>query len=398
MVNDDVYKKLKSHWGLDSDCVFLNHGSFGATPHRVLEEQSVLRRRMESQPIRFFERELPGLHDEAKSRVGAFLGAKGRDIAFVSNASSGVNTVLRSLNFAPADEILVTEFAYGACRNAVDFVAARSGASVRVAPTPFPGSSKDALKSGIFDSVGKNTRLALLDHVTSPTGLVFPLAEIVSELEGMGVDVLVDGAHAPGMVPLNIEELGASYYVGNLHKWVCAPKGAAILHVRGDRQDAIRPLVISHGATFMDAERTRFELEFEWQGTDDPTAFLCAPAALDFMGGIMPGGWPELMESNREKVLKGRSLLCDALEIDEPADSSLIGSLAAISLPQGFGGFDNSLGGALHLHNSLYMDDTIEVPVIFWPGQKSLMVRISAQAYNVSRDYERLAEALIRRR
>ena len=398
MVNDDVYDELKSHWGLDSDYIFLNHGSFGATPNKVLDEQSALRRRLESQPIRFFERELPGLQEAAKSRVGAFLGADGSDLAFVANATTGVNTVLRSLKFTRDDEILVTEFAYGACRNAVDFVAARSGASVRVAATPFPGSSKDALKDSIFDAVGSRTRIVLLDHITSPTGLVFPLAEIVPELESMGVECLVDGAHAPGMVSLNIGELGASYYVGNLHKWVCAPKGAAILHVRADRQEAIRPLVISHGATYIDPERTRFELEFEWQGTDDPTAFLCAPAALDFMGGLMPGGWTELMDSNRKKVLKGRAILCEALQIDEAADRGLIGSLAAISLPQGFGGFDNSLEGALQLHNSLHVDDAIEVPVIYWPGQKSLIVRISAQAYNVFRDYERLAEALIRRR
>jgi isopenicillin-N epimerase len=258
------------HWLLDPKIIFLNHGSFGACPKHVLECQAGWRNRMERQPLQFLVRELETHLDRAREVLAQFVGADARDLVFVTNATAGVNAVLRSLKFKPGDELLVTNHEYNASRNVLDFVAKCSGARVVVARLPFPFRSADELIAPILKRVTSRTRLALLDHVTSQTGIVLPVQTLVDELDRRGVDALVDGAHAPGMVPLNLNRLGAAYYTGNCHKWLCAPKGAAFLHVRRDKQKAIRPTAISHGANSARKDRSRFQLEFGWQGTSDP--------------------------------------------------------------------------------------------------------------------------------
>ena len=213
-----------------------------------MDFQHNIRERLERQPVRFLVRELEPLWDAARAALAQFVGGDAVDVVFVANATSGVNTVLRSLRFKAGDELLVTNHEYNACRNALNFVAEQSGARVVVAEVPFPLQCEDDFILPVMEKVTSRTRLALLDHVTSQTGLVFPIGRLVRELSARGVDTLVDGSHAPGMVPLNLREIGAAYYTGNCHKWTCAPKGAAFLHVRRDRQRDIRPLVISHGA------------------------------------------------------------------------------------------------------------------------------------------------------
>lgn len=374
---------MKHHWTLDPAITFLNHGSFGATPRVVLEKQSELRAQLEREPVRFFVRELEPLLDDARRRVASFVGADEAGFAFVTNTTSGVNAVLRSLDLDKFDELLITSHEYNACRNVIDYVAGLSSAKVVVVDVPFPIDSPDVIVERILAGVTERTRLVLVDHITSQTALIFPVEQIVRELNARGIDTLVDGAHAPGYLPLNVREIGAAYYTGNLHKWVCAPKGAAFLYVRENRRRSIRPIAISHGANSPRTDRSRFQLEFDWTGTFDPSAWLSVPAAIEFMESH--GGWPDVMRRNRELALLARDLLCDSLGISRPAPDAMLGSMAAIPLPD---------GDAEALQDRLFHDYGIEVPIVPWPQSPKRVLRISAQVYNELSEYEKLARAL----
>lgn len=384
------------HWLIDSGIVFLNHGAFGACPRPVLEAQTAWRERMERQPVQFLVRELETHLDAARETLAEFVGANPNNLVFVGNATSGVNTVLRSLSFQPGDELLVTNQEYNASRNALDFVAERAGAKVVVAKVPFPFKNADDLVAPILECVTPRTRLALLDHVTSQTGIVMPIERLVQALNDRGVDTLVDGAHGPGMVPLHLEQLGAAYYTGNCHKWLCSPKGAALLHVRPDRQAAIRPLTISHGANSTRKDRSRFQLEFAWPGTWDATAALSVPATIQFIGSQMPGGWPEVMVRNRALALAARNILCHALHVAEPCPAAFIGSLATVPLPDATPDALPQLPfNESPLQDALRLKHQIEVPIISWPPPPQRWLRVAAQLYNARPQYELLARALV---
>ena len=388
MIDDD----LAARWSLERGLVFLNHGSFGACPTEVLRHQADLRAEMEAEPVRFLSRELDDRLDAARAALASFVGADPADLAFVTNATSGVNAVLRSRDFAAGDELLTTDHAYNACRNTLDFVAARSGARVVVATVPLPVRSPDDVVEAVLARTTPRTRLALIDHITSPTALILPVERLTAELAARGVDVLIDGAHAPGMVPLNLATLGATYYSGNCHKWLCAPKGSAFLWTRREEQPAVRPLTISHGATAVRPGRSRFRLEFDWTGTSDPTAWLTVPRAIEYLGGLVDGGWPALMARNRALALDARRLLCAAAGTAPPCPDEMVGSLAAIRLPDGT--TDVGWRRPDPLQARLYGGWNIEVPVVSWPAAPRRLVRISAQLYNRRAHYERLAEAL----
>ncbi|MDF5718273.1 MAG: aminotransferase class V-fold PLP-dependent enzyme [Rhizonema sp. NSF051] len=377
-------------WLLDPTVIFLNHGSFGACPRAVLKAQQCLRTRLEEEPLRFFGREWEGLLDDARSKLAAFVGANSEELVFVPNATTGVNSVLRSLSFLPDDEILTTNHEYNACRNALDFIASRTGIRVVVAKIPFPITSPQQVVEAVLEQVSSKTRLALLDHITSQTGLIFPIQTLVQELQKRGVDTLVDGAHALGMIPLNLRDIGATYYTANCHKWLCAPKGAAFLYVRRDKQPEIRPLTISHGANSSQTDKTRFQLEFDWVGTDDPTAFMCVPEAIAFMDSLLPGGWAELMQRNHQLVLEARQRLCEALGVSLPCPDEMIGSMAVVPIPDAL---ENR--NFMSLHDELFDRFGIEVPVVPWQETPRLLVRISAQIYNNLEQYEYLAKALM---
>ncbi|MEO8570715.1 MAG: aminotransferase class V-fold PLP-dependent enzyme [Chloroflexota bacterium] len=393
-------------WRLDPDVTFLNHGSYGACPEPILAIQRAWRDRLEAEPVRFLSDDLPGLLDEARAAVGTFIGADPEGLAFVPNATTGVNTVLQSLRFRPGDELLTNDHEYNATINAVRAVAARDGARVVVAPIPFPIASPEAARDAILAGVTARTRLVLVSHVTSPTALILPVAELVTELNGRGIDTLVDGAHAPGMLPLDIDGLGAAYWTGNGHKWLCGPKGSALLWVREDRREAIHPLVVSHGANEPLDGRSRFRHEFDWTGTADPTGFLTLPAAIGLMAQMANpdgdgDGWPAIMAANHALALEARDILADALGFEVPAPDSMLGSMAALPLP----GVDDEVA-AKSLAARLVAEDRIQVPIGPWPVRAALpagatptiLLRISAQRYNERADYERLAEALERLR
>ena len=384
---------VRHHWLLDPSIIFLNHGSFGATPRAVLDAQSEFRVRMEREPVRFLVRELEPLLDQSRQAVADFVGAGFDDIAFVPNATAGVNAVLRSLDLDKHDELLVTNHEYNASRNTFDYVAALAGAKVVVVEIPFPLHSPDVVVERVLERVTERTRLLLIDHITSQTALILPVARLIGELRTRGIDTLVDGAHAPGMIPLHLRSLGAAYFAANLHKWVCAPKGAGFLYVARNRRASVHPGIISHGANSTRTDRSRFHLEFDWTGTFDPTAWLAVPEALRFVPSLVEGGWEDVMRRNHDLALRARDLLCERLRIERPAPDSMIGAMAAFPLPDGSATTAPSLYGD-PLQDALLERHSIEVPIVPWPHPPSRVLRVSAQLYNTIDEYETLAEAL----
>lgn len=386
---------FRKYWGLAPRTVFLNHGSFGACPKAVLAAQTEFRRRMEAEPIEFLWRRYEEPLDRARNALATFVGARRKDLVFVPNATTAVNAVVRSLELRPGDELLTTAHDYNACRNVLVEAARRAGAKMVVADVPFPVGKPEEILEAIMRAVTRRTRLAMIDHVSSHTALIFPIKRIVRELEGRGVDTLVDGAHALGMVPLNITRLRPAYYTGNLHKWVCAPKGAAFLWVREDKQDGLQPAVISHGNNQLRPGYTRFQDRFDWAGTVDPSAKFSVADAIQWMAKLLPGGWREIRQRNHELAVKARRILCERLGTEPMCPESMLGSMATVRLPARFQG--RQLNGRFEEEQvKLYRDFGIEVPFLRIGTPTERYIRVSAQLYNSVEEYEYLAEALAR--
>ncbi len=377
------------HFTLDPSVVYLNHGAFGACPRSVQAVQQQFRDRLERNSVQFFVRDLEGLFDDVRGVLAPFLGAKAEDLVFVPNATAGVNTVLAALEQEAGTEVVITDHTYPACRNAVEYWARRRSLQVRTAKIPWPLASAEQFSEAVLAQITTKTRLVLLDHITSPSGVIVPIEELVRTLRERGIDTLVDGAHGPGMLPVDLERLGATYYTGNLHKWCCAPKGAAFLWVPRERQPTIHPLVISHGWAVPRTDRPRFLLEFDWPGTLDPSAILSIPAALSFLSGLFPGGFPELYAHNRALALKGRDALCAALGTAPPAPDAMLGSLAAVLFPER----TPNVPTPEALYNAL-LARGFEVPIVPLPGFPSGFVRIAAQVYNSEAEFSALGAAL----
>jgi len=385
--------RFRWFWGLKPGITFLNHGSFGACPKAVLELQAELRAQLEAEPVQFLWRRYEDRLEPARQTLAEFVGAPATDLVFITNATVGVNAVVRSLPWASGDELLTTNLDYNACRNVLVEVAQRSGAKLVVAEVPFPLESQQQVIEAVLARVTRKTKLFLLDQVTSNTALVLPAERLIRELEARGVETLVDGAHAPGMLPLNLAELRPTYYTANLHKWVCAPKGAAFLYVRDDRQENIQPAVISHGNNRTRTGFTPFQDRFDWAGTFDPTAWLCVPEAIRWMGTLLPGGWSELRQRNHELALKGRELLCAKLGVPAPGPEQMLGSLATVALPERFQN-RKATWKIDQEQLDLYDRFGIEVPLFRFGNPERRWLRISAQVYNSLADYEYLAAAL----
>ena len=353
----------------------------------VAQRQQEWRERIEARPIELIDRRREALLADAKAAVGAFVGAQPENFGFVTNATGGVNAVLQSLELDAGDELLTVNHVYNAVRQAMRHVAQRAGAAVIEVPIPLPVHSPQQLIDAIGANLSERTRLVVIDHVTSPTALVFPIQQIIDRCATRGIDVLVDGAHAPGMVDLDIESLGAAYYSANLHKWACAPMGTAMLWVRPDRQAAIHPTTVSH------YYGEGMAAEFSWQGTRDMSGWLAAPTAIEYFEQY---GWQRVREHNHQMAMWVQRMLCDrwnslGVQPTTPLDGSMIGSMTTLRLPDRM---REIFASPADLHDRLYDAFSIEVPIFDWDD--AWWIRASCQIYNTPDDYERLADAVLK--
>ena len=361
-------RAVRHEWSLDPGFLTVNHGSFGATPKVVLHEQDDWRRRLEAQPTRFMSTVLPDAIRDAAAHMAAFVNARPDDIAFVDNATSGCNAVLRSLRLLPDDEVLVLDHGYGAVRDTVRFITERVGARMTESAVPFPDVSNDGVISAVQSALTPRTRLVVIDHITSASALVLPIDLITAACHDANVPVLVDGAHGPGHIDVS---LTADWYTGNCHKWLCAPKGSAFLWTSPSRQADTHPTVTSHGSG------KGYLREFDWTGTRDPSAILSIPAALKFHNRL---GGPLLRQRNIALAAEAATLVARRLNTETiPGD----GAMRLVRLP-----IDPAIG-ALNLRASLLTAGT-DAPVHAIGG--ALWLRLSAFAYNDLDDYIRLAD------
>jgi isopenicillin-N epimerase len=390
----DLGRGALRHWPLDPDITYLNHGTVGVTPRRVLAAQQAIRDLIEQQPSRFLLRELaeivvgqprteqPRLR-AAADVVASFIGAAGSDVVFVDNATAGANAVLRSFPLGPGDEIIVTDLGYGGVTRAAMFAARQRGAIVRTVEMPYPVRAGTELIEAYVAAVGPRTRLAIVDHITAESALVFPLAEIAARLRAQGVAVLADGAHAPGSIPLDVSSLGVDWYVGNLHKWAWTPRSSGILWAPPHRQVGLHPSVISWGLD------QGFSSEFDSPGTRDLSPHLAAPAAVALLREC---GIEEMQRYNHSLAWSGANRLASRWNTPFLTPEALVGTMATVMLPEVLG---TTTADAARLRDGLLFEDRIEVQVHAYRGR--LHVRISAQVYNDLTDVDRLADAVERR-
>ena len=388
-------RPMLEQWQLDPSITYLNHGTVGAPPRRVLAAQQAIRDEIELQPARYLLRELTGVRvggpraeqprmRAAADAVAAFVGASGEDLAFVDNATTGANAVLRSLPLAAGEEILTIDLAYGAVANAARYVARERGLTLRTVEMPDPSLGPPAFVEAIDRALGDRTRLVIVDHITADSGLVLPVAEIAARCRAKGALVLIDGAHAPGAIALDIPALGADWYVGNLHKWAWAPRSSGILWATRERQADLHPTVISWGLD------QGLAAEFDLVGTRDPSPYLAAPAALAFMREL---GVEAVRAYNHDLAWSGARRLAELWDVQFATPESMIGTMATVPLPRPLGATRDD---AALLRDALLFQDGIEVQLHAWRGR--LWVRISAQVYNDLGDIERLGAAVLARR
>lgn len=382
---------LAGHFRLDPSIVYLNHGSFGACPTQVIEAQAKHRDRVEADAVRFYVDDLWAMMDRSRRALAPIAGCDASDLVFVDNATTGVTTVLHNLYLKPGDEILTTAHEYTACLNNVREYARRRGACPTITYLPWPKPTENDVFDCVMSGISSRTRVALISLVTSSTGFRLPVERLIYHLNARGIDTILDAAHGPGCVPLQVGEWNAAWTTGNCHKWLFAPKGSAFLHVRRDKQDGFRPMVLSNDAERLEAasartKRPAWHHEFDYCGTDDMTAKLSIADACAFIGTVLPGGIDAVMEHNRAMCLQARDTVCGALGVSPPVPDAMLGPMAAIELP-------DTSPDAQSVKDALYHDWKIQIPVWDTPGGRTV-VRLSAQIYNTDEQYAYLAEAL----
>lgn len=376
---------LKHYFLLDPSIHFLNHGSFGACPRPVFEAYQSWQRRLEYQPVRFLGREMISLDREARQTLGEHLHTSPENLVFITNATQGVNIVARSLSLAAGDEILTTDHEYGACDYAWEFVCKKTGAAYVRHPISLPVRSSEEMLEQFWQGVTPRTRVIFLSHITSPTALRLPVEAICARGRQAGILTLVDGAHAPGQIPLDVEAVGADWYVGNCHKWMLCPKGVGFLYARPEVQGRLEPLVVSWG--YHAAPETSwgsvFQDYFGWSGTKDPSASLSVPAALQFMA---EHDWDQVRRDCHALLFLAIQSICALVQMEPlyPLDSDLYYQMGIAPLPPE--------ADLIALKARLYDEYRVEVPFIEWNGRK--FVRISVQGYNTQEDLDALYRGL----
>ncbi len=373
---------IRSQWLLEKDITFLNHGSFGACPKKVLDVQRGFQEQMEREPVRFMKREFPAELAKNITKLSNLVGARPEHLVLVENATMGINAVLRSLmpSFKKGDELLTTSHVYGAVGKTLQYASDCSGATVVQAEVPFPISNAEQIIEALRVKITPKTRLALFDHITSPSGIVFPIKELIAIFKEKGIPVIIDGAHAPGLVDLDLENLGADYYTGNCHKWLFAPKGAAFLWVAPENRSKIHPTVISqdYGASFQE--------EFAWTGTRDFTPWLSIGAAIDFLNEI---GIERSRNYIKPLLIDARKIITEAMGVEYASPIEMLETMVAFPLP---GNPKASLKYIDTLHDIIFDEYNIEVPILQVNGHCYL--RISVNIYNELSDYQKLADVL----
>ena len=368
-------EELRREFLLDPDVAFLNHGSFGACPRDVFERYGHWQRELEREPVDFIVRRLPGLLDEARDALAAYLGASADDLAFVTNATHGVNLAARSLDLEPGDEILATDLEYGACDLAWEWLCARTGARYVRAPIPLPLPGPDAVADALFAQASERTRVVYVSHLTSSTALVLPVEQIVARARAAGLTTIVDGAHAPAHVPLDVEAIGADFYSGNCHKWLMAPKGAGFLHVRPERQERVDGPIVSWGY----GEGRTFGERVEQQGTRDCAAWLAVRDAIRWQA---ERDWDAVRARARDLTRTTRERLCELLGTEPLCPAEMLGQMATVRLPT----------PDPELSDRLFAEQRIEIPVV----DDGAAVRVSVAGYTTGAEVERLLVALAR--
>ena len=374
--------ELRDLFLLRPDVVFLNHGSFGACPRPVFEAYQDWQLELERQPVEFLGRRFEELMRQAREALGSYVGADPDDLVYIPNATTGINTIARSLSLEPGDEVLATDHEYGALDRTWQFVCARRGAHYQRQPVPLPVESAEEVVEAIWSGVKERTRVLFFSHITSPTAVTFPLAELVGRAREAGIITVVDGAHAPGQVVLDLETLGADFYVGNCHKWMMTPKGSGFLHARKPMQSLLEPLVVSWGWGREAPQVSHFVDAQQYQGTRDIAAYLAVPAAIRFME---EHDWPAVRRACRELVCRARRQVADLTGLAPviPDAVAFFAQMAVLPLPPGDGAA---------LKRRLYDEFAVEIPIVVWNEQQ--FARISVQGYNTWRDVEALVEGL----
>ncbi|MEZ5047131.1 MAG: aminotransferase class V-fold PLP-dependent enzyme [Chitinophagaceae bacterium] len=387
------YSTFIKYWSLNSSICFLNHGSFGATPKVVIEKQKTLHTRMEEEPIRHMVYELPNLLMESKEKLATFLHCNAADIVFMSNTTSGVNTVLNAIEKHEQTEWLITNHTYEACKHAINVYAKKYNIKLNIVTIRFPIQSQEEVIHAIEEAINPNTSFAMIDHVTSSTGIIFPVKEIVQLLHKHSIKVLLDGAHAPGMLNLRLEEIDADFYVGNCHKWICSPKGSAFLYVKKSLQAGIQALVISHYNAAFENTEYHWSSQFLWDGTHDYSAYVCIKDAITFFEHIIPDSWAGIQKHNHQLAWEYGNKIVTILDTEPSAPENMIGNLYTFSI-RNLKRLIDKYPTTMALNTYFYEQYKIEMPFFAFPDDNNIYGRISAQLYNSPEQYEYLISCL----